>query len=230
MKESKNIFSLENVIRHIPTEKIYYQEKGIVLIHGSCLDILPLFDPQSVNLILTDPPYANNTNYESYQDTIENLELLIKDFMPLLLSIAINVLITCGVSNIYRYPQPKWILNWLNRAGCGSGPWGFCCWQPILAYGKDPYLSNGMGRRPDFVETIESSKKCDHPCPKPIETWKKIMVRGSCFETDIILDPFVGAGTTLRAAKELGRQAIGIELEEKYCEIAKESLRQDMLF
>ena len=66
-----------------------------------------------------------------------------------------------------------------------------------------------------------------HPTEKPIKLiqW--------CIEESrtegIILDPFMGSGTTLRAAKDLGRKAIGIEIEEKYCEIAAKRLRQEIL-
>ena len=67
-----------------------------------------------------------------------------------------------------------------------------------------------------------------HPNEKPLELVKKFIAWHSSPD-DMILDPFMVSGTTLRAAKDLGRRAIGIELEEKYCEIAVNRLRQEVM-
>jgi site-specific DNA-methyltransferase (adenine-specific) len=74
----------------------------------------------------------------------------------------------------------------------------------------------------------EAAEKNGHPCPKPIGQWKWLVNRATVVG-DSILDPFMGSGTTLRAAKDLGRKAIGIEIEERYCEIAANRLRQEVL-
>ncbi len=71
--------------------------------------------------------------------------------------------------------------------------------------------------------------KVSHPTQKPLRVISPL-IRASSNEGDTILDPFMGSGTTLRAAKHLGRKCIGIEIEEKYCEIAAERLRQGVLF
>ncbi len=107
-------------------------------------------------------------------------------------------------------------------------PWGFTCWQPILVYGKDPFLEKSLGSRPDIIEHSETALNLGHPCPKPENFWRKLMARCSVDQTDSILDPFMGSGTTLRAAKDLGRKAIGIEIEERYCEIAAKRMAQEV--
>jgi len=206
----------------------YYDDgKGIVIYHGDCREILPTLP--KVDLVLTDPPYGINENYASYIDRLGELRVTIAQSMPLIIKNSVVAILTVGVGNIFEYPKPTWTLAWVTPAGCGSGPWGFCCWQPVLAYGKDPYLVNGLGRRPDCILHTESAEENGHPCPKPIGFWSKLLLRGSPKDSDYILDPFMGSGTTLRAAKDLGRRAIGIEIEERYCEIAARRLQQEVL-
>ena len=70
--------------------------------------------------------------------------------------------------------------------------------------------------------------KVDHPTQKPLPT-ASIPIRYSTDPGDLVLDPFMGSGTTLRAAKDLGRRAIGIELSERYCEVAANRMAQEVL-
>lgn len=212
--------------------KPYYEEPSGTLYNMDCLELMKTMGDKSVDLILADPPYGIGESYASYEDNQENLKKLVDSFMPELLRISDTVLITCGVGNIHLYPKPKWIMAWFVPAGAGSGPWGFCCWQPILCYGTDPYLKNGLGRRPDAFEQTEATKGAlekSHPCAKPIDVWRKILLRGSTKEGDTIFDPFLGSGTTARACKDLGRKWIGCELEEKYCQVAVKRLSQSVM-
>lgn len=197
-----------------------------MIYNGDCRDILTQLD--RVDLVLTDPPYGIGESYLSYEDTKENLKTLISETFHLILEKSDVVLLTPGTRNLFIYPVPTWTMAWFTPAGTGRGPWGFCCWQPILAYGSDPYLKAGLGSQPDSFIKTETSEKNGHPCPKPLDVWKKIILRGMVGSSKTILDPFMGSGTTLRAAKDLNRQAIGIEIEEKYCEIAAKRLSQEV--
>jgi len=206
----------------------YYEHGGITIYHGDCRDVLPGIAPGSVDLVLTDPPYGVGVAYASFDDTPENVRQLVGSVIPHCITISKRTVLTCATRQIGFYPEPTWILCWLNRAGSFMNPWGFTCWQPILCYGKDPYLENSMGSRADVIEHSETAVKCDHPCPKPEAFWKKLMARASVKGSDIVLDPFMGSGTTLRVAKDLSRRAIGIEIEERYCEIAAKRLSQEV--
>ena len=194
--------------------KPYYEENGIVIYCGDCREILP--ELETVDLVLTDPPYGVNKKYSSYADTESSLEFLIQPLMM----IQAPKLITCGIGNIWKYPKADWVLCWwkpnaMTRAAVANAN----VWEPILVYG-----CKGFGV--DGITVTISPQPFNHPCPKPIKLFTWLISKTDAYK---ILDPFMGSGTTLVAAKQLGRKAIGMEIEEKYCEIAVKRLAQGVL-
>ncbi len=228
-KQEQVIFTLEDALSAIKKNGI----AGITnrIINADCLEVMKGIPDKAVDLVLTDPPYGINCEYDAFNDTSDNVNNLIKSFMPEVLRIGKIVALTPGNRNIYSYPKPDWILSWTVPQGNGVSCWGFICWHAILVYGKDPYLTNRLGSQPDLITGKNiTSEKFSHPCPKPIDIWSKILQRCSIKNTDIILDPFLGSGTTAVACKSLGRKFIGIEKSLKYCEIAERRLSQEYLF
>jgi site-specific DNA-methyltransferase (adenine-specific) len=213
----------------------YYQDDFATLYHGDCREVLPQLQP--VDLVLTDPPYGvrlgekpnvwNKGPYESTDDSPEYVIPLVIEALGLCRQKARRVVMTPGVKNMFAYPKPDHCGSFYYPSGAGCNVWGFTCWQPIFYYGKDPY--GGKGSRPDSFMSTEAAEKNGHPCPKPIGQWKKLLERVS-LKGETVLDPFAGSGTTLRAAKDLGIKSIGIEIEEKYCEIAAKRLSQEVLW
>jgi DNA modification methylase len=176
-------------------------------------------------LCLTDPPYglggtvSAKNNYTEYDDSRENLVRLIGDFLPLAQTAAPLVVLTPGNGNQRYYPAPTWTMAWFTPAGVGRGPGGFCCWQPILCFGKDPKLARGKGCHPDAIVHTEAAEKNGHPCAKPIKFWCWLVERTSR-AGDVIYDPFSGSGTTIVAAEMTGRAARAIEITPVYCDVA----------
>ncbi len=180
-------------------------------------DVATLMDGKKAALCLTDPPYGIGELYDTISDTKEELSALIAKFFPLAQRNADVVMLTSGNSNHRAYPSPNWQLAWFTPAGVGIGPWGFSCWHPILTYGADPYLKNGQGGRPDALVLTESADNAlGHPCSKPLKVWTWILERGSIARGDVILDPFLGSGTTLIAAEQTGRVCYGMEISPAY--------------
>jgi hypothetical protein len=139
--------------------------------------------------------------------------------MPLAEASAGCVVLTPGNGNTRLYPAPTWTMAWFTPAGVGRGPWGFCCWQPILCYGKDPKLAKGKGCHPDALVHTESAEDFGRPCTKPIKFWSWLMERASEIG-QAVYDPFLGSGTTIIAAEMTGRSCIAIELSPAYIDVA----------
>jgi len=203
----------------------YYQDDAVTIYHGDCREILP-----PVDLILGDPPYGVGMDYGEFDDSSAEVERLAADLLPRFKGAAIVVALTPGIVNLSRWPNPDWCLAWTWQHTGSTGKWGFNQWGPILVWGTDPMLKAGLGRHPDVIacQAAEEPTPFGHPCPKPMRAWRRILQRLSLPE-HTILDPFMGSGTTLRAAKDLGRKAIGIEIEERYCEIAAQRCAQEVL-
>jgi len=204
----------------------YYDRDGITIYHGDCLEILPQFPDKSFDLCLTDPPYGLNYHYLSYEDSVENLKHLIQHFVPEARRVASLMVSFTGLSNLFLYPFPDWCCAWYWKGTNVYGKMGVNQWQPIICYGKDLKgfgSINGVIKSDSFYyeggNCGEVKDFSVHSCPKNLGIMQ-ILVRRFSIENQIVLDPFMGSGTTLVAAKKLGRKAVGIELSEKYCEIA----------
>lgn len=211
---------------------------------GDCREILPTLP--KVDAVITDPPYGVNYSgsatrhsspdgfgYESFEDTPENVRQNIVPRFVEALSIAKRGAVTPGIncSRFYPKPQAEGVI-WY-PSGANTGPWGFITHQPIFYYGKCPFLANSQGRRPTGFQSTEPAEKNGHPCPKPINQMAWIVNRASR-TGELVLDPFMGSGTTGVACANLGREFIGIEIEPKYFDIAcrriEDAQRQGRMF
>jgi len=218
----------------------YYDHAGITIYHGDCRDILPTLP--KVDLVLTDPPYgidggsgtvgrsrSHKHNYLSFNDTPSNIKMVVVPvFMQALKLSSGRAILTPGPKCMQMYPPPSAFGSIYQPATCALSLWGRANSQPIYFYGRPPRIGIDIGDTTFKVTSTSPERGIDHPCPKPIVVWRELVVLGSN-TGDVILDPFMGSGTTLVAAKNLGRKAIGIEIEEKYCEIAAKRLSQEVL-
>lgn len=195
----------------------YYDDGSVTIYHGDCRDVLPAI---SADCFITDPPYgvelrARSTKravrhgeYGGFSDTPQYVESVAVPVVASLVERGMHGAVTPGVRNMWRYPGPADVGVIWSPAGAGMGPWGFLCSHPIFYYGKDPYLARGLGSRPNGVQWNNATEENGHPCPKPLHVMRWLVNR-VVMEGDVVLDPFMGSGTTLRAAKDHGRRAIG---------------------
>jgi len=194
-------------------------------------DVDRLLDGATPGLCLTDPPYglgdtkSDKNNYKTHDDTRDSLISLIRGFLPLAKDRCTRVVITPGNGQQSLYPAPAWTMAWFTPAGVGRGPWGFCCWQPMLCYGKDAKLANRKGAHPDAIVHTESSEKNGHPCAKPLMFWTWLLERCSV-DGESVYDPFVGSGTTLVAAHNEGRTCYAMEIDPAYVAVCIERMAQ----
>jgi DNA modification methylase len=206
----------------------YYDEGGITIYHGDCREFLD--DPPVADVLVTDPPYGvdfggKKTKWTNPEGGYED-----NDLGPIVVKVLLETVkrgaVFPGTRLLHRYPPAADIGCVFCPSGAGRGPWGFSCVNPVLFYGTNP--TGHLGQKPSSIESFDRADDNGHPCPKPMQ-WLRWLVGFTSLVDETVLDPFMGSGTTLRAAKDLGRKAIGIEIEERYCEIAARRLGQEVL-
>ena len=218
----------------------YYDEDGITIYHGDCREILP--NLPKVDLVLTDPPYglgAARRNFGGHGVKRHMTGLVAGKAIPkrdygdaawddepadaLTLSSIMDKAdwsIIFG-GNYFDLGPTKCYLVWDKLRGDTDYADCELAWTNLKkAVRIIRYKWNGF--------LIEKPEDRTHPTQKPLEVMKWALSHApeGC---RTVLDPFMGSGTTLRAAKDLGRKCIGIEIEERYCEIAAKRLAQGVL-
>lgn len=234
--------------------KPYYQDdrSGITIYNGDCRDILPTLSP--VDLVLTDPPFEKEAHTLQRRMKRGGGVMKVEPLPFAKISDDLRKASALAMAGLCS----KWILTFCQIEAvpiwrreyevCGLTYKRTCIWvkpdgmpqysgdRPGMGYetfvamhGPGRSFWNGGGRHGVFTfNKTEGNGPQPHPTTKPL---KLMMSLVNLFSKhgDIVLDPFMGSGTTLRAAKDLGRKGIGIEIEERYCEIAARRLAQEVL-
>jgi len=180
---------------------------------------------KAVDLVLTDPPYNVGLDYgDKVDDERTDYGEWVESWFSECKRVSKILLVTPGVANVTLYPKPLWMGCWFKHGSPSRCPTGFNAWEPILIYGK----RIGEQTTDVFDAILESDDKAlGHPCPKPVVLFRQIIELYS-EPGDIVLDPFLGSGTTLLACRKTGRIGLGFEINPDYESIIRERSMQDV--
>lgn len=226
------------------TASPYYERNGIVIYHGDCLDVLPALSERD-GFVITDPPYNAGKNYgegtndrQEWRDWVRWLNQRQRAWQR----VAPESLFFLSQTAYRRYVRhTRRPVDW---SGIWYKPLALAvCAAPFMPHfehivytggrkkGQRRHANGEFVRHSDpgfgsdvFIANVEiGTERYGHPTPKPMALMRDIITRVGT-DAAFILDPFCGSGTTLRAAQEVGRRAIGIEIEERWCEAAARRL------
>ena len=220
----------------------YFQDDAVTIYHGDCREIVPTLPKH--DLLVSDPPYfvpavayVGARGEKLPARTLGDLSIMQGYFDVLLPMIAPaaggSAYLFCDAKSypvFFRAMFPHFrhlrLLVWDKVVSYNGYTWRHQ--HELIAWGE----GDGAKRIPtgdgDVLRergVVQEGRV--HPAEKPVSLLGRLI--GKHDEAALILDPFMGSGTTLRAAKDLGRKAIGIEIEEKYCEAAAKRMAQGVL-
>jgi site-specific DNA-methyltransferase (adenine-specific) len=216
----------------------YYSEDGITIYHGDCREVMPGL---KCGALVSDPPYFLPAVHYSVRSgtskSVGDLSILenyfcgvFKEFAAALSGDGTAYVFCDGQSypifhrasySVFRKVRP---LIWDKQVSINGYSWRHQ--HEIVLFGE-------MSEAPNVPTGDGDVLKCRavpigerlHLAQKPVELLKRLIAKS----TGVVLDPFCGSGSTLLAAAQHGREAIGIEIEERYCEIAANRLSKHVL-
>lgn len=228
----------------------YYADEAVTLYHGDCRDIAPHIAPRSVDALITDPPYgmAFVSGWTAAKATVKSdgvrqgvrvVRGALNELEPTF-SDDMHALVFCHweswpdfYDNLCHLFPIRNALVW-SKGGGGMGDLRheYAKDYEILLFGAKSRGRELRGKRAGAVLTGHKrvpAQRRHVPFEKPVGLLADLVERHTP-DGGLVLDPFAGSGSTLEAAKTVGRRAIGIELSEQLCEIAAKRLTQDTLF
>lgn len=234
----------------------YYTDELVTLYHGDCLEILPQLQEQSIGLVLTDPPYCSGANESSRRAKRSSITPESVRERPTIDSDAMGTLGFEWVTRRWLLSARKVVrrgghlacfIDWRMMPPLAtlieSAGW---MWNNIIVWDKG-YIGLGRGFRPQHELILTASSdapewfsnnssnvikstrltRTEHPHQKPVDLLVQI-IKTCTGDGEALLDPFCGAGSTVVAAKQLGRKITAIDIDEKYCEISARRSSQEM--
>jgi len=202
--------------------KPYYQDSAVTIYHGDCREIVPTLG--RFDLLLTDPPYgtgfaARPTKWQRRAGMLPaSWDVALEDdcaFVRSLAGMADKAIVWGG--NYFCLPASRCWLCWFKPDAPPSMGMFELAWTSMDA--NPQHKSHSI--------SATNAERVGHPTQKPLAVIMWCI--GLAGDVQTILDPFAGSGTTGRAAKDLGRNAVLIEREERYCEIAARRMAQEVL-
>ena len=215
--------------------KPYYSDDWVTIYHGDCREVLP---GVTGDMCLTDIPYGAVNRASSGLRALDkgaaDIETVPVDALPSMLAFPSSY-VFCGTEQVSALREGFVAIGMTTR---------LCVWEktnPSPMNGEHLWLSSieacvfARLSGAYFAEFCAShvwrgpvAEGNGHPTPKPGWLFSRL-ISASCAEGGTVVDPFMGSGTALFAAKNMGRKAIGIEIEERYCEVAAKRCSQEVL-
>ncbi len=203
----------------------YWQSKcgRFTVYHADCLSLLSEI---TADAVVTDPPYGIGFSYASHEDDETGWFRLMDGVVPLMRKSAPFVVMPCCSQKRlgwwYANHAPDWLIAWYKGSPGHHSMIGFNDWECLCCWGRPKVQMHDH-----FQVHVGGFDDNGHPCPKPVE-WASWLVKRAAQRDDMVLDPFMGSGTTGVACAIQGRKFIGIEKEWTYCDIAVGRIKQQL--